>query len=169
MKTPKNTLKTIGKMMLLSAVFAFASCDKDDDNNNNSTIPAAGDYFLKAKVNGQDYSNSAYFAPTAAITNGVLTVQSSTDTGNSVQIRIENYNGVGTYDVGGDVTAGYVNYTTLNPFKAYTSVRGTGNVVITEVTEAHIKGNFAAYSPENQENATQAVTITEGDFKVKRQ
>lgn len=164
-----KTLKPISKFLLFATVFGlvFTSCNKDDDNPVYPT--SAGDYFLNAKINGADYANSAYFAPTTSVNNGVLTIQSSNDGGNSIQIRIENYTGVGTYNVGGDVTAGYVNYTTLTPFKAYTSVRGTGSVEITEVNDAHIKGNFSAFSPENQEQPAEAVTITDGDFKAKRE
>ncbi len=165
-----KTLKTISKFILLTAVFGLVltSCNKDDDDP--VTFPTgSGDYFLNAKINDANYANSAYFAPTAAVTNGVLAIQSSNDGGNSIQIRVENYTGVGTYNVGGDVTAGYVNYTTLTPFKAYTSVRGTGTVEITEVTGTDIKGTFSAFSPENEEQPAAAVTITDGDFKVKLQ
>ena len=164
-----NTLKTISKFILLTAVFGLTltSCNKDDDNPVYPT--GAGDYFLNAKVNDANYANSAYFAPTASISAGTLAIQSSNDGGNSIQIRIADYTGVGMYNVGGNVVAGYVNYTTLTPFKAYTSVRGTGSVEITEVTDTYIKGTFMAFSPENDENSTAAVTITDGDFKVKRQ
>lgn len=155
--------------MLLAAVFAFASCDKDDDNNN-TVMPVAGDFFLKAKVNGADYNNSAYFAPSATINNGVLNIQSSGDTGNSVQIQVQNYDEEGTYTSGNnDLSRGYINYMTLTPFKTYTSVRGTGTVTITEVTDTSISGTFSATAPENSETSTASVTITEGQFKVKRQ
>jgi hypothetical protein len=162
-----KTLKTLSKMILFAAVFAFASCNKDDDNPYYA--PASGDYYMKSKVDGNDYSNSAYFAPTATLNGGTLTIQSSTDGGNSLQIQIPDFDGEGIYNSGGNVLAnGYINYMTLTPFKTYTSVRGSGTVEVTEMTETYIKGTFSAVAPENEDGATASVTITEGDFKVKR-
>lgn len=156
-------------MILFSAVFAFVSCNKDDDNNNVATPPpAAGDYFLTAKVNGSNYANSAYFAPTSTTNSNVLQIQSSNDGGGSIQIQIQNFDDVGTYNVGGNLSNGYVNYMTTFPFKSYTSVRGTGSVEVTEVSETFIKGTFTAVAPENEESPSSEVVITEGSFKVKR-
>lgn len=168
MKTPK-TLKTIAKTILFAAVFAFASCNKDDDDAVVPVVPTpTGDYFLKAKVNGADYANSAYFAPSCTINANTLQIQSSNDAGNSIQIQVQDFANEGTYNVGGDITRGYVNYMKIMPFKTYTSIRGTGSVEITEVTETYIKGNFTAVAPENEESPSAEVTITEGTFKVKR-
>jgi hypothetical protein len=162
-----KTLKTFSKMILLATVFAFVSCDKDDDNPYYA--PASGDYYMKSKVDGNDYNNSAFFAPTATLNAGTLMIQSSTDGGNSIQIQIPNFDGVGVYLSGGDnLSLGYINYMTLSPLRTYTSVRGNGTVEVTEMTETYIKGTFSAVAPENQETPTTSVSITEGDFKVKR-
>lgn len=168
LKSIMKTLKTISKMILFAAVVTLVSCNKDDDNN--AWVPSgSGDYYMKGKVDGNDYNNSAYFAPTSTLNSGTLMIQSSTDGGNSMQIQIPNFDGEGTYNSGGNVLAnGYINYMTLTPFKTYTSVRGSGTVEVTEVTETYIKGTFSAVAPENEEGATTSVTITEGDFKVKR-
>ena len=158
----------LSKMILFAAVFAFTSCSKDDDNNTYYP-PVSGDYYMNGKVDGNNYNNSAYFAPTATLNSGTLMIQSSTDGGNSIQIQITNFDGEGTYISGNNNLAnGYINYMTLTPFKTYTSVRGNGTVEITEMTETYIKGTFSAVAPENAENATASVTLTEGNFKVKR-
>jgi hypothetical protein len=47
-----KTLKTLSKMILFAAVFAFASCNKDDDNPYYA--PASGDYYMKSKFDGND-------------------------------------------------------------------------------------------------------------------
>lgn len=155
-------------MILFATVFAFVSCNKDDDNN--AWVPASsGDYYMKSKVDGSDYNNSAFFAPTATLNAGVLMIQSSTDGGNSIQIQIPNFDGEDIYISGDNNLAnGYINYMTLSPLRTYTSVRGSGTVEVTEVTETYIKGTFSAVAPENQETPTASVTITEGEFKVKR-
>lgn len=156
-------------MVLFTAVFAFVSCNKDDDSDPAPVTPMpSGEYYVKAKVNGSDYSNSAYFDPSSTTNSNVLNIQSSNDGGASIQIQIQNFHGADTYNVGGDLTRGYVNYMTVFPFKSYTSVRGTGTVVIEEATDAYVKGTFTAVAPENEESPSSEVTITEGTFKVKR-
>ncbi|HOZ74932.1 MAG TPA: DUF6252 family protein [Flavobacterium sp.] len=167
-----NKLKSIGKILLLATVFVAASCSSDDDNNNNVPVVPSGNYFVKAKVDGADYANSPYVTPAATLNAGTLNIQSSTSTGNSIQIQIPNYTGEGTYLSGSNNPAyGYVNFTRLGPgfaFHAYTSVRGAGEVVVTSVTDTEIEGTFHAIAPENDEDSTDEVQITEGTFKLKK-
>lgn len=156
-------------MIMVAAVLAFVSCNKDDDNNTWVPAGGSGEYYMKSKVDGNDYNNSAFFAPSATLNSGVLMIQSSTDVGNSIQIQIPNFDGVGTYNSGSNNLAnGYINYLTLSPLRTYTSVRGSGTVEVTEVTETYIAGTFSAVAPENDETPSATVTITEGEFKVKR-
>lgn len=167
-----NKLKSIGKILLLATVFVAASCSSDDDNNNNVPVVPAGNYFVKAKVDGADYANSPYVTPAATLSGGTLNIQSSTSSGNSIQIQIPNYTGEGTYLSGSNNPAyGYVNFTRLGPgfaFHAFTSVRGAGEVVVTSVTDTEIEGTFHAIAPENDEESTDEVQITEGTFKLKK-
>lgn len=157
----------ISKMILFAAVFAFVSCNKDDDNPI-AAITGGSDYYVNAKVDGNNYSNSSFFAPMATVAANTLIIQSSTDGGSSIQIQIQNFNGAGTYNVGGDITRGYVNYMTISPVMTYTSVRGTGSVIVEESTDGFVKGTFSAVAPENEETPSTQVTITEGSFKAKR-
>lgn len=167
-----NKLKSIGKILLLASVFVAASCSSDDDNNNNVPVVPTGNYFVKAKVDGADYANSPYVTPAATLNGGTLNIQSSTSSGNSIQIQIPNYTGEGTYLSGSNNPAyGYVNFTRLGPgfaFHAFTSVRGAGEVVVTSVTATEIEGTFHAIAPENDEDSTDEVQITEGTFKLKK-
>jgi len=166
-----KTLKSISKMMLLTAVFAFVSCSKDDDNNT-PVIPPAGNYFVKAKVDTGDYANSPYVTPAATFNAGTMMIQSSGATGNAMQIQIPNYNGVGVYNSGNNnLSNGYINFSKMGSgftYKTYTSVRGSGTVEITAVTATEIEGTFSAYAPENQDGWTTAVEISEGTFKLKK-
>ena len=162
-----KTLQTISKTIFFAAVFAFASCNKDDDNPVQE-VTGGSDYYVNAKVDGNNYSNSSFFAPMATVAANTLIIQSSTDSGKSIQIQIQNFNGAGTYNVGGDITRGYVNYMTLSPITTYTSVRGSGTVTVEESTDAFVKGTFTAVAPENEESPSSQVTITEGSFRAKR-
>jgi len=165
-----NTLKSISKMLLLATVILTVSCNKDDDAA--PVVPGAGTYYVKGKVDGANYANSAYVTPAGTLSGGTLTIQSSGDTGNSMQIQIPNYHGEGTYLSGSNNLAyGYINFSRMGPgftFHTYTSVRGAGEVVITSATEAVIEGTFHAIAPENDEDSTDEVQITEGTFKIKK-
>jgi len=165
-----NTLKSISKMLLLATVILTVSCNKDDDAA--PVIPGAGTYFVKAKVDGTDYANSPYVSPAGTLSGGTLNIQSSTSGGNSIQIQLPNYHGEGTYLSGSNNLAyGYINFSRMGPgftFHTYTSVRGAGEVVITSATDAVIEGTFHAIAPENDEDSTDEVQITEGTFKIKK-
>ena len=163
-----KTLKTLGAMCLLATI--LFSCSSDDGGGGSNS----GGFSLTAKVNGANYSNSNYFDPMAVITNNILVIQSSDNGGNSIQIQVMNYNGVGSYTSGNNnLMAGYINYlkagATVGQFKTFTSVRGDGLVEITEVTDTYVKGTFSATAPENVSNSTESVEITEGRFKAKIQ
>lgn len=166
----KKTFGSIGKVMLLATSIAFVSCSKDDDAA--PVVPIESQYYVKAKVDDGNYANSAYAAPAATLNAGTLMIQSSGDTGNSMQIQIPNYAGEGTYQSGSnDLSSGYINFSRLGAgftYKSYTSVRGTGTVEITSVSATEIEGTFTAYAPENEEDWTEAVQITEGTFKLKK-
>jgi len=169
-KSVSRTLQSIGTMLLAVTLLLSVSCNKDDDAA--PVVPSAGQYFVKAKVDDGDYANSAYVTPEATLNAGTLVIQSSGDSGNSMQIQIPNYAGEGTYTSGGgDLTKGYINFSRLGAgftYQTYTSVRGTGSVVISSVSDTEIEGTFTAYAPENKEDWTVAVTIEEGTFKVKK-
>ncbi|WP_298148253.1 DUF6252 family protein [Flavobacterium sp.] len=160
-------MKSVSKFFFLVMLFGLFSCSNDDNGSG-----ASSGFYLKAKVEGQNYRS--FVSPTAVSVAGMLMIQSSASSGNSIQIQIANYNGVGTYTSGNnDLTAGYINYLLLGDtptsFQTFTSVRGTGTVEITEVTETSISGTFSATAPENVPGATNQVSITEGSFRAELQ
>ena len=166
-----RTMKTIWKSAIVATlVLAFTACSDDDDNGGSST-PAG--YYLTAKVDGQNYSNSNLFDPTAVVAGGMLMIQSSTNSGDAIQIQIPNYTGPGTYNSGNnDLTAGFVNFmdmgATVGQFTSYTSVRGTGQVIVTEDTAEKVEGTFTATAFENVEGSTNDVAITQGSFRAEK-
>ncbi|HEY0047050.1 MAG TPA: hypothetical protein VGB44_10105 [Flavobacterium sp.] len=161
-------LKRIGKIGIVAMALVVASCSDDDDNGGGGGTPDG--YFLTAKVDGNNYSNSEFFEPSVIMQGNMLMIQSSNNSGDAFQIQIPNYNGVGTYNSGNnDLTQGYINYSdmlTIPNMVSYTSVRGTGQVIITEVSDTEIEGTFTATAIENVENSTNDVAITDGKFRV---
>ncbi len=160
-------MKTIFKSIFAVIAALTISCSSDDNGSGGNS-----GFFLTAKVNGQNYSS--FVTPTAVSVAGMLMIQSSASSGNSIQIQVANYTGIGTYTSGNnDLTDGYINYlllgSTPTSFQTFTSVRGTGTVEITEVTETSISGTFSATAPENIPGSTNQVSITEGSFKAELQ
>jgi|SRR5690606_34307361 len=164
-----RTLKSISKVLLVAFSLAIAvSCDNDDDNGGGGG--GGNGVYLRAKVNGQNWSNSSLVEPSATLNMGILNILASNNSGDAFNIQIPNFTGEGTYNNGNnDLMAGYINYMdmgSVGQFTSYTSVRGEGQVIVTEVTETHIKGTFTATAPENIENPVQSVTITNGEFRI---
>lgn len=153
---------------LIGLSVIFNSCRKDDDDGDDKSTSGL---HLKAKVNGSEYKS--YVDPTGVAAGGMLVIQSSDSSGNSIQIQIANYSGKGTYNSGGnDLTKGYINYMkmiSIGNVKTYTSVRGTGKVEITEASATEVKGTFTATAYENVSGSTDKVDITEGTFTAKLQ
>ena len=165
-------MKTIGKYTLLFFLFSTVllslnACRDDDDDDGGNT----NGLHLKAKIDGREYSS--YVEPTAIVTAGMLNLQSSDSSGNSIQFQIPNYSGAGTYNSGGNnLLNGYINYSkmvSVGNIVAYTSVRGSGKIIITEASATQIKGTFTATAFENVSGSSNKVEITEGTFTAKIQ
>lgn len=141
------------------------SCSGDDGGSGGG---GAG---LTAKVDGASFKS---YVAQAMNQGGALIIQSSDKQGKSIQIMIMDFDGVGTYQSGGDdLMSGYIQYTGAidinNPMAVdvYTSVRGTGTVEVTEINDEGVKGTFTATAVLNEEGATDDVAITSGKFNVK--
>ncbi|HEX8268304.1 MAG TPA: hypothetical protein VF581_00315 [Flavobacterium sp.] len=167
-----SAFKSLGRIGIMATSLFLAGCSGDDDNGGGGDTPSG--FHVNAKINGVSYGNSEYFEPTAVIASNTLMIQSSDNSGNSIQIQISNYDGPGTYESGNNnVLNGYINYLdmgeTVGQYTSYTSVRGDGVVEITEVSDTEVRGTFSATAYENVENATNSVEITEGTFRAEIQ
>src|SRR5690606_11581471 len=125
-----QAIKMLAKTGFIVAALFLTACS-DDNGGGGGGTPAG--FHLKAKVDGDNYSNSSMFEPMAMIQGGTLIIQSSDNSGNSIQINVAGYDGVGTYENGNnDVMNGYINYlemgATIGQYTTYTSVRGDGVV-----------------------------------------
>ncbi len=161
-------LQKLSNFLMIVSMVLLGACSNDDDGGGGGST--AG-YHVTAKVDGESYSNSSLFAPSAIITNGVLNIQSSDNSGNAIQIQVPNYSGPGTYNSGNNnIMNGYINYlkagASIGQFQNFTSVRGDGVVVITSETDTEIEGTFSGTAFENVDNSTQSVEITDGSFRA---
>lgn len=165
-----NQLITI---MLAVFVLVFSSCsDDDDDDNNNGN---GGDQYFTAKIDGADFEAAQTPAVIigATSTNGVLAVQGGDNDGNTINISIINYTGVGTYTTGDNITnSNIAQYLEINPVAGWLSNGVTalvggltpGSIEITSDDGTTVMGTFS-FDGYNGDDMTTKV-ITQGEFKA---
>ena len=161
-------MKTITKLsaFFLFASLALVSCSDDDGGSTGNSAE-----YVKAKIDGANFSSSGTFDAVAATNpmEGVLMIQGSNDRGAFIQISLMNFDGEGTYDVSSQLN-GYAQYGTVNPMATFNSAMGngaTGEVVITESTDTHVKGTFEFTGRRTQDGTPETVEVTNGEFKAK--
>lgn len=165
-----KAVKLIGKSLFLALSFLALSCSSDSDGGGGT--PSG--YYLTAKVDGANYSNSDLFEPTASEAGSTLMIQSSNNSGDSFSIVINNYHGPDTYNSGNnDITPGYINYldagASIGEFTSYTSVRGDGQVIITAEDDTKVEGTFTATVFENEDGSTNDKEVTNGSFRATKE
>ena len=159
-------------MLILLVSLAVVSCKKDDDGGED---PAAGTGTLTAKIDGATLT--ADIAVQAQITNSaqgdVLAISGGTSQSENLQMIIQNFDGVGTYDLS------FINIGTYsflpdpsNPDPStvviYLSMNGTdatGELRVSSFDGNTIEGtfNFTGYK---SDDPTDTVEVTEGQFNL---
>lgn len=166
-----KTITQLSYAFFLFASLALASCSGDDDNgnpNNNGGGNASGEY-VKAKVDGADFAstNAADVVQAIKPMPTTLSVQGSNNTGEFIQIMINNYNGAGTYTLN-EMQSGYIQYGALNPQGTYSSIMGdgaSGEVTVTSDNGSTVEGTFHFVGKlVGEGDGTK--NVTEGKFKA---
>ncbi len=161
-----KNFKTLSLLALFLIVGLF-SCQKPiifvegsgpGGGNVPGTTPGNGTVYMKGKVNGVMVECTSVTAAVMPITSTETTIQIMGFKGNQgFNIMLNNYKGVGTYDLFVDVGTYIGNI--MDPNTAYFSEQGT--VKITEATDKYVKGTFE-FKGINGDGET--TTITEGQF-----
>lgn len=152
-------------ILLLALTFTFSSCKKEEED----TAPNS-EGSITAKVNGQPFD--ATLSVQATLSSSVFAFAGSgTTSANDVRqinISIADYNGTGTYNfsVAGS-TAIWSEGTSASDIYTANFIIGSGQVVITEVTDSEIKGTFEFTGSNAGGGGSETRTITEGKFNVK--
>jgi hypothetical protein len=155
--------------LFLTVVLLLTSCSKDDDNSSG------GDEFLTAKIDATDFaaSQSPAVIVGAQSTNGILAVQGGDNNGNTINMAIQNYSGVGTYKTGDNLTNGnMIQYLQINPLSTWASNLATaavgtlqaGSIEITSDDGTTVEGTFS-FEGYNASDMTTKV-VTQGSFKA---
>lgn len=158
-------------LILLATAVVFTACNKDDDNteeqqNNQNN---GGTEFLTAKVNGADFeaAQDPAVIVSATVSNNVMAFQGGKNNGETIRGTINDYNGVGTYLTGNDISnPNSLNYITLNPVANWGSTFniGSGTVEVTFDDGTTIEGTFSFEGFNAADQTTK--NVTQGNFKA---
>lgn len=155
-------------MLVAVALLALplASCSDDDDDNDGG---GSGFGSISAKVDGADYSGTIFSVTNI---NGTLTIfgtANSDGTGNQLQLTVSGATDTGTYQfTTTSLSQGRWSLASADPSDTYSTLGvnpngSAGSVTFTTLTESRIEGTFSFTA---QNNATETVEVTEGEFSA---
>ncbi len=103
-----KTFKSAIYLVLVCTTVLFTACKSDDNNNEEEGGQGGGGgtEFLTAKVDGVDFEaaqDSAVIVG-AQVSGSVLAFQGGKNNGETIRGTINDYNGVGTYRTGNDLS-----------------------------------------------------------------
>lgn len=169
--------KSITKILLAFMITILVGCSKNDDGGDEGT---AADGTVVAKVDGDDFQSFKEGTTAAKVTRNAgttLTILGTDASGFAINLIINGYEGVGTYDIGGDnlvyVTATYVEVDINNPMnsKTYGAPYGEGELAgeirISAEEDGTVKGTFFFEASDDQKSDFR--NVTDGSFSVQIQ
>lgn len=167
-------------LVMAFAAVTFTSCSSDDDSGDGGGGSGAGSGVLVAKVDGNNYESMAISSSATVANNGQnLIIIASNSSGKAFSFTILGFNGEGTYPLGGGAnifnSASYTATDVSNPQNPSTEAwqapyddTEVGEVVVTEVTDSKVKGNFS-FTCKNVGGDQSIKTITNGSFNLSKQ
>ncbi len=159
-------------LLALFVSLAVTACKKDDEGGDD---PQGGEGTLTAKIDGQSFS--ADIAVQAQISDAgqtdVLAISGGTSQSENLQMIIQGFDGVGTYDLNFTNIGTYSylpdpNNPDPNTVKIYISINGTqstGEVNVSSFDGDNIKGTFS-FTGYDVNNQSDSVTVTDGQFNL---
>jgi hypothetical protein len=169
-----KTIKKISLVLLVAiATTLSTSCSSDDGGSGGNA--AAGT--VQAKIDGASFTSATLLTTGVSITAGANTtlfIQGTDIQGKGFNFNINNFTGVGTYDIGGSssvfVVANYVEGNATKPLDTqawtapYDDDSKRGEISVSSITADKVIGTFS-FTSKNPNGGT-VKTITEGSFNV---
>jgi len=161
-------------LIVFSLIFILSSCSNDDDGGSSSN---ASNGTITASIDGDSFQSNAMFSVSNLIDQGgitTLTLQGTNNDGNGFTFVINGFDGVGTYEIGGNntvfVNASYIETDVTNPTNSQTwqapydddTVRG--EFQISEDTGSNVKGTFEFTAKNTNDGSVKS--ITNGNFNL---
>lgn len=166
----KTKFKNFG--LILLALLVVVGCSKDDEGGSGGSTTAGT---VEAKVDGSSFTSNSSFTAAQKVDAGgstTVTIQGSDNSGKGIVFVINDFDGVGTYNIGGganiSVVASYieVSASSQSAWQAPYDESIAGELKISEDGES-VKGTFH-FTAENIQDQSMK-EITEGSFNVEFQ
>jgi hypothetical protein len=169
------TMRTLKQFMLLvmtMSLVSLSSCSKDDDGGSGGN---AAEGTITAKVNGNQFTSlemTSFANLTTASGQTTLVMQGNTQS-QAINMIINGYNGVGTYEISDSnvfIIASYIEPNISNPLNTQTwsapfqNSGIVGEINVSEQTNTNIKGTFSFTCKNSNDGSTK--DITEGSFNL---
>ena len=164
-------------LILLSLVFGLltTACSSDDGSGSGGNTPPGT---MSANIDGNNYQSSEMLSSANKVNNGIdgseaLTLLGNTDEGKTISINILNYDGVGTYDIGGDnsiaVTASYIEVNISNPTDSQTwqapfDETVSGSISVSSDENNNVQGTFEFTAQNSIDDSIKEITA--GSFNM---
>lgn len=152
-----KAVKFLTLIVLISSI-GFVSCKKDED----PASPGTSNGSISLKYAGTAWNAS--LAVQAISTGGVINVTGSDSEARQAAVMLYGISSTGTYEITTG-SAHQLRWTEgINPEQTYVAsgILGSGTIVVTELTDAKIKGTFS-FTGANTAGATK--TISDGSFE----
>ena len=166
-------------IMTLAAV-TFTSCSSDDGGGDDPGQSGTPSGVLVAKVDGNNYQSLEISSSATVANNGQnLIIIATNSSGKAFSMTILGFDGEGTYPLGGGAnifnSASYSETDVSNPQNPSSEIwqapyddTVAGEVVVTQVTDTKVKGNFN-FSCKNVGGDQSVKVITDGSFNLDKQ
>lgn len=165
-----KTLKTLGKLGIVTVSLFFAACSSD---GGGSGVGGGSGSFIKGKVDGSSFETLSIQGQStvAAMRTGtgdqtIVTVSGSSSELKSMYISTIGITEPGTYEIGPDSASvlAFVDSNTQVSYDTSNCDQATGTLKITTLTDTKVEGTFN-FVGKVDENCTQTKTITNGSFR----
>lgn len=166
-------------MVIVAISLTFTACKKDEDGGDPSK---AKEGTISAKIDGASFNSEPITSAANLVTSAsTLTIQGNTagTSSKALVMAIVGYDGVGTYEIGGDnlifVNASYteIEVNMNNPMDSKTKIWQApyeggdvvGQIQITEQSDNNIKGKFNFKAKSTTDGSIK--NISDGVFNLK--
>lgn len=173
-----RTLKHVTLLLMCFSLITFTSCSNDDDGGDGGGGGGAASGTITAKINGSSFTSLEMTSFANTTTGGgqtTLVMQGNTQS-QAINMIINGYDGVGTYQLSDDNvfrSASYIEPNISDPMATQTwnapfqDSGVVGEIKISEETDTNIKGTFNFTCKNSNDGTTK--NVTEGSFNLNKQ
>ncbi len=164
MKTLKSAIR---KIALIGILIAFGACSTDENPSADEEITASVSG-IGTFTSSKDF-DTVYGTKITSGTATTLTIQGTDNSGKGFVLRISEYSGPATYELGFNKVdfASWINGLTVADQFSTINQGSSGRIVVSEDNKELVEGTFEFVG--KMSDTSSSITVTNGKFKVNLQ